>query len=135
MRRRSTFQFQQHSRNNKDHLEDVVLDVVDLDLLLGASSGSARRQQRLESESKEIFYFFGHEGRRLRQTRSTRAHPNPARAHPPVGGRDQQDSVAVERLPLHHEGHVRHLAVVQEMRVCGKKQVFSCARNTDSLPL
>lgn len=31
--------------------------------------------------------------------------------------------MAVERLPLHHEGHVRHLAVVEEMRVCRRKQV------------
>lgn len=38
----------------KDYLEDVVLDVVDLDLLPGASSRSGGRQQRLESESEEM---------------------------------------------------------------------------------
>lgn len=31
--------------------------------------------------------------------------------------------MAVEGLPLHHEGNVRHLAVVQEVRVCKKEQV------------
>lgn len=102
-----------------DYLENVVLHVIDLDLLPGASTRPGRRQKRLEPEIEEI---------RSRKTSRPPARvdpcaPEPARVHPPVGGRDQQDSVAVERLPLHHKGHVRHLPVVQEMGVCRKTQV------------
>lgn len=35
----------------------------------------------------------------------------------PVGGGEEKNLVGVERFPLHQEGHVRHVLVVQEVRI------------------
>lgn len=35
----------------------------------------------------------------------------------PVGGREEKNFVGVERFPLHQEGDVRHVLVVQEVRI------------------
>lgn len=103
------------------YLENVVLDVTDLDLLVGASVRSMRGQQRLESKKNNNKLA----KRLLKWLMSLKwlwmsSCPASTCLRSPVRSCDQKDSVAVKRFPLHHKCHIWHLLVVQEMRVCRK---------------
>lgn len=112
------------SKKNKSgicYLENVVLDVTDLDLLVGASVRSVRGQQRLESKKNNNKLA----KRLLKWLMSLKwlwmsSRPASTCLRSPVRSCDQKDSVAVKRFPLHHKCHIWHLLVVQEMRVCRK---------------
>lgn len=50
-------------------------------------------------------------------TQKQGARPTPLEASVPVGGGEEKDFVGVERFALHQKCHVRHVLVVQEVRI------------------
>lgn len=95
----------------KRYLENVVFHVTDLNLFLQVPIWAEGSQQRLESEKKTCSCVCVSDAASVSLRSSVQRDP-------PVRSCDQQDPVAIERFPIHHERHVGHLLVIQEVRVC-----------------